>query len=140
LTWPGKCSSDTIPGSEKMLIDGGGFPGSDSTIGEMVVAPFLLPSKIMKVDTLVLTHPEADHMSGLRYIAEHFGPKEFWHNGEKLEFPSFRELLALLRQRGSRRKTPADLREGREISGCMWRSFIPWKASCRKSPTTTLSS
>ena len=106
-----------FPGSEKMLIDGGGFPGSDFDIGEMVVAPFLLRSKIMKVDTLVLTHPEADHMSGLRYIVEHFGPKEFWHNGEKLEFPSFRELLALLEAKGVRRKTPADLREGREISG-----------------------
>jgi competence protein ComEC len=106
-----------FPGSEKMLIDGGGFPGSDFDIGEMVVAPFLLRSKIMKVDTLVLTHPEADHMSGLRYIADHFSPREFWYNGEKLEFASFRELMALLEAKGIRRKTPADLWEGREISG-----------------------
>jgi competence protein ComEC len=106
-----------FPGSEKMLIDGGGFPGSDFDIGEMVVAPFLLRSKIMKVDTLVLTHPEADHMNGLRYIAEHFGPKEFWYNGERLEFPSFHELMALLEAKGIKRRTPADLREGREVSG-----------------------
>jgi len=106
-----------FPGSQKMLIDGGGFPGGDFDIGEMVVAPFLLRSKIMKVDTLVLTHPEADHMSGLRYLAEHFEPKEFWYNGEKLDFPSFRELMALLEAKGVKRKTPADLREGREISG-----------------------
>jgi competence protein ComEC len=86
-------------------------------MGEMVVAPFLLRSKIMKVDTLVLTHPEADHMSGLRYIADHFSPREFWYNGEKLEFASFRELMALLEAKGIRRKTPADLWEGRDISG-----------------------
>jgi competence protein ComEC len=106
-----------FPGSEKMLIDGGGFPGSDFDIGEMVVAPFLLRSKIMRIHTLVLTHPEADHMSGIRYIAEHFQPKEFWYNGEKLEFPHFQDLMALLEAKGIRRRTPSELKEGGEISG-----------------------
>jgi competence protein ComEC len=106
-----------FPGSEKMLIDGGGFPGSDFDIGEMVVAPFLLRSKIMTIDTLVLTHPEADHMGGLRYLAEHFNPREFWYNGEQLEFPSFRELMALLEAKGIRRRTPSELMGGREFSG-----------------------
>jgi len=108
-----------FPGSERMLIDGGGFPGSDFDIGEMVVAPFLLRSKILRVDTLVLTHPEADHMNGLLYIANHFGPKEFWYNGEKLESPDFQELSALLDAKGIRRRTPAHLKEGREISGAL---------------------
>jgi competence protein ComEC len=106
-----------FPGSEKMLIDGGGFPGSEFDIGEMVVAPFLLRSKILRIDTLVMTHPEADHMAGLRYIAEHFDPKEFWYSGEKLGFPAFRDLMALLDSKGIRTRTPADLKEGREISG-----------------------
>jgi len=108
-----------FPGSERMLIDGGGFSGSDFDIGEMVVAPFLLRSKILRIDTLVMTHPEADHMNGLLYIAEHFGPGEFWYNGEKVNFPSFRELMALLETKGIRRRTPAELKEGREISGAL---------------------
>jgi competence protein ComEC len=106
-----------FPGSQRMLIDGGGFSGSDFDIGEMVVAPFLLRSKILRIDTLVLTHPQADHMNGLLYIADHFGPKEFWYNGEKTESPVFRELTALLEAKGIRRKAPAHLKEAREISG-----------------------
>ena len=106
-----------FPGSEKMLIDGGGFPGSDFDIGEMVVAPFLLRSKIMKIDTLVMTHPDADHMRGLLYIAEHFAPREFWYNGERVESPDFQELMGLLEAKGIRRRTPSDFKEGRKIAG-----------------------
>jgi competence protein ComEC len=106
-----------FPGSEKMLIDGGGFPGSDFDIGEMVVAPFLLQAKILRIDTLVLTHPDADHMNGLLYIADHFGPKEFWYNGEKLESPDFQKLKSLLEAKGISRRTPADFKGGRNMSG-----------------------
>jgi competence protein ComEC len=106
-----------FPGSEKMLIDGGGFAGSDFDIGEMVVAPFLLRSKILRIDTLVLTHPDTDHMSGLLYIAEYFGPREFWYNGEKVETPDFQELAGLLEVKEIRRRTPGDFKEGRQIGG-----------------------
>jgi competence protein ComEC len=106
-----------FPGSERMLIDGGGFPGSDFDVGEMVVAPFLLRSKIRRIDTLVLSHPEADHMGGLLFIADHFEPKEFWYNGEKPESRDFQKLTDLLDAKGVRRRIPADLKDGREISG-----------------------
>jgi competence protein ComEC len=106
-----------FPGSERMLIDGGGLPSGDFDIGERVIAPFLLRSKILKIDTLVLTHPEADHMSGLRYIAEHFEPKEFWYNGEELESPSFQELTSRLGTKGIMIKTPEDLKETKDIAG-----------------------
>jgi competence protein ComEC len=110
-----------------MLIDGGGFPGSDFDVGEMVVAPFLLRSKILRIDTLVLTHPEADHMEGLLFIADHFGPKEFWYNGEKPESPDFQKLTALLDAKGVRRRTPEDLKDGREISGAQVEILHPLK-------------
>jgi competence protein ComEC len=106
-----------FPGTEKMLIDGGGFPGSDFDIGEMVVAPFILWSKIVRIDTLVLTHPDADHLRGLLYIAEHFNPKEFWYNGENAESSEFQELMRILEAKGIRRRTPGDFTEGRAIAG-----------------------
>jgi competence protein ComEC len=83
----------------------------------MVVAPFLLRSKIMKIDTLVMTHPDADHMRGLLYIAKHFAPREFWYNGERVESPDFQELMGLLEAKGIRRRTPSDFKEGRKIAG-----------------------
>jgi len=106
-----------FPGGERMLIDGGGSPGDDFDVGEMVVAPFLSHSKIRHIDYLVLTHPETDHMEGLRFIASHFGPKEFWYNGDKPESPSFRELMKVIESKGIQAFTPNDLSDGRVIAG-----------------------
>ncbi|MCJ7595946.1 MAG: DNA internalization-related competence protein ComEC/Rec2 [Desulfobacterales bacterium] len=106
-----------FPGKERMLIDGGGFPGGDFDVGRMVIAPFLFDSKILRVDYLVLTHPQTDHMEGLRFIAQHFRPKEFWHNGEDPEIASFKELKGIMEAQKIRVLSPSDLKEGREISG-----------------------
>ena len=46
-----------FPGRKRMLIDGGGFSGSDFDVGRMVVAPFLSYKKIRRIDYLVLSHP-----------------------------------------------------------------------------------
>ncbi|MBW2516323.1 MAG: ComEC/Rec2 family competence protein [Deltaproteobacteria bacterium] len=72
-----------LPDGVTALIDGGGF--SDNTsfdMGARVIAPYLLRQKIRTVDTLILTHPNSDHLNGLIYIAEHFNVKSIWTNGE----------------------------------------------------------
>jgi competence protein ComEC len=106
-----------FPGKERMLIDGGGFPRDHFDVGRMVVAPFLFKSKIRRIDYLVLSHPQADHMNGLRFIAANFNPKEFWCNGDRVEGRSFTELMRTLDSRNIKKLFPADLRGGREISG-----------------------
>jgi len=82
-----------FPGNERMLIDGGGFSRGTFDVGKMVVAPFLWYSKLLRIDYLVLTHPQADHMNGLLFIASHFHPKEFWYNGTHVERESFMGLM-----------------------------------------------
>ncbi|HXI10192.1 MAG TPA: DNA internalization-related competence protein ComEC/Rec2 [Thermodesulfobacteriota bacterium] len=68
------------PEGATMLIDGGGVWGGFD-IGEKVVAPFLWSKKIKRIDCLVLSHAQRDHMDGLRFIAENFSVGEFWWNG-----------------------------------------------------------
>ncbi len=106
-----------FPGGQKMLIDGGGFPGDHFNVGKMVVAPFLWHSKIKKIDYLVLSHPQSDHMNGLRFIAKEFHSREFWYNGDKVETASFKELMAIIESKKIKRLLPADLLKGREING-----------------------
>ena len=66
-----------FPGSKVMLIDAGeSYGGYDN--GERVVAPYLWSRKILHVDYLVLSHPDADHFGGFGYIAANFSPREFW--------------------------------------------------------------
>jgi competence protein ComEC len=83
----------------------------------MVVAPFLFRSKIIQIDYLVLTHPQADHMNGLRFIATNFQPKEFWHNGDKGESRAYEDLMKILDDRKTEKLTPADWKGVREIAG-----------------------
>ncbi|MFH2220443.1 MAG: DNA internalization-related competence protein ComEC/Rec2 [Pseudomonadota bacterium] len=83
-----------LPGGRCILIDGGGF--SDNRIfdaGARIVAPLLWRKKIKTVDTLVLSHPNTDHLNGLLYIARHFNVQRIWTNGDAANTLSYRHFL-----------------------------------------------
>ncbi len=106
-----------FPGKKRLLLDGGGFAGGEFDVGKMVLAPFLFHSKILHIDYLVLSHPQSDHMNGLRFIASHFGPEEFWYNGQTVETGTFRELMKVIKSKNTRVLLPPDLSGARHISG-----------------------
>ncbi|MCK4817045.1 DNA internalization-related competence protein ComEC/Rec2, partial [bacterium] len=106
-----------FPDGKKMLIDGGGFSHDNFDVGKMVVAPFLWHSKIWRIDYLVLSHPQSDHMNGLRFIAKEFHPKEFWHNGDEVKTASYKDLMDIIESRKIKKLLPFDLDGGREING-----------------------
>jgi len=68
---------------------------------------------------MVLSHPQADHMNGLRFIAKVFRPKEFWYNGDQVETATFRELKAIIATGKIKELLPGDLRDEIEINGAM---------------------
>jgi competence protein ComEC len=70
-----------LPDRQTILIDGGGFAGSDFDVGKYVIAPFLWRKGVNKIDTVVLTHAHPDHYKGLAYIVKNFSPSEFLWNG-----------------------------------------------------------
>lgn len=87
-----------LPGGHTMLIDGGGFFNADFDTGERIVAPLLLSKKIKTIDYMVLSHPQRDHMAGLKYIAQNFNVGEFWWSGKGVmpnELNGLLERLAL---------------------------------------------
>ena len=81
-----------------MLIDGGGLRDDRFDVGKGVVAPFLWKKKIRKIDVLVLTHPDPDHLEGLRFIASHFSIGEFWESGIQTKTEGYRALQETLRR------------------------------------------
>jgi len=95
----GDCALVEFPRGTRMLIDGGGFYG-DFDVGERVIAPLLWERRILKIDYLVLSHPQPDHYKGLIFIARHFRPREFWHNGMGSESPTYEQLLETIREKG----------------------------------------
>jgi competence protein ComEC len=89
-----------LPGSQVMVIDGGGFASEDFDVGEAVLAPFLWSRKIGRVDVLVMSHPQLDHYGGLTFLAERFSAREFWFNGERTRGERFQRLLSVLDRAG----------------------------------------
>ena len=87
-----------LPGGYCMLVDGGGYPDNAVfDVGARIIAPFLWHKKIKTVETLILTHPNSDHLNGLIYIAEHFNVQNIWSNGEPGKTAGYRQLMKTIR-------------------------------------------
>jgi competence protein ComEC len=110
-----------FPGGKRMLIDGGGLRSSRADIGKSVIAPFLFKKKIRRIDFLVLTHPDPDHLKGLLFVASHFSIGEFWESGIQVDTEEFRRMQeALSRHRISRHsmndRSPAQVINGVKVA------------------------
>jgi competence protein ComEC len=79
---------------------------------------------------MVLTHPQADHMNGLRFIARNFHPNEFWYNGDEVGKASFKELIAIVETKKIKRLLPTDLTDGRDINGVSVEILHPNPHTC----------
>ncbi|MFQ5484076.1 MAG: ComEC/Rec2 family competence protein, partial [Desulfobacterales bacterium] len=77
------------------------------------------------VDTLVLSHPNSDHMNGLLYIARYFNVKSVWSNGEfspALNYHRFRQIIEEKQIQLLRFKA---LRKAQYINGVQFKILYP---------------
>jgi competence protein ComEC len=110
-----------FPKGKKMLIDGGGLYEDRFDIGKNVIAPFLWKKKIRWIDTLVLTHPDPDHLKGLIFIASQFSIGQFWDNGFQTDSEPYLQLRKILKEKkiqtqSIHEETPLQIINGVEIS------------------------
>jgi competence protein ComEC len=110
-----------FPKGKKMLIDGGGLHEDRFDVGKNVIAPFLWWKKIRRIDTMVLTHPDPDHLKGLTFIASQFSIGQFWDNGCQTESEFHLQLKKILmdkkiKTQSLNERTPAQIINGVEIS------------------------
>ncbi|HXZ24700.1 MAG TPA: DNA internalization-related competence protein ComEC/Rec2 [Nitrospiria bacterium] len=73
-----------FPTGQAMVIDGGPQYGGYDT-GRAVVAPYLWDHGIRRIDYLVASHPQADHIGGQTALLRLFPVDEVWHNGAHRE-------------------------------------------------------
>jgi competence protein ComEC len=103
-----------MPDGKTMLIDGGGVYGNFD-LGRLAIAPYLWNTGRRRIDYLVASHPQLDHMGGLSYIAKKFRVGELWTNGMEKDadfYRQFREIVsarAIPEERITRVDRPLDL-------------------------------
>ena len=87
-----------VPRGETMLADAGGlvaFAGSAAPafdVGDRVVAPVLRLAGVRRLDYLVLSHGDPDHIGGANAIVNEFRPREIW---EGIPVPRFEPLTRI---------------------------------------------
>jgi competence protein ComEC len=91
-----------LPDSSRLLVDSGGMPfGSDSfDIGSRVLAPALWALGVRRLDTLVLTHGDPDHIGGAASVISDFAPAELWEGVPVLRHRPLQEVLDKARDAG----------------------------------------
>jgi competence protein ComEC len=113
-----------FPGSRVMLIDGGGAFGGTFDPGERLVAPYLWSRKIMRVDYVVASHPDRDHIGGLIFIARNFHPREFWTGGTSSDDDTYQQLVAAMTSAGAQSRLCNTSAAIKTIGGvtlrCLW--------------------
>lgn len=98
----GDATAVVLPDGRALLVDAGGLPptplqdpaeGPAFDIGDRVVARALRASGIRRLDTLVLTHGDPDHIGGARGVMKRFAPRAIW---EGVPVPPFEPLRVLM--------------------------------------------
>jgi competence protein ComEC len=127
----GDCTLVEFPKGKKALIDGGGFYDDSFDIGKNVVAPFLWKKKIQKIDFLVLSHPDPDHLNGLKFIAQTFRVKELWDSGQESTSPFFQEFMRIVAEKGIERVSLSQEDDPRTIHGVLVQVLHPSRDGCQ---------
>lgn len=93
----------TRPG--RLLVDGGGFASPFFDVGKAVVAPALTDNAPPRLDAVIASHPDTDHLGGLLFILERFSVGRYFGNGMDAKPSLEARERAALRDRGLNRIT-----------------------------------
>jgi competence protein ComEC len=68
----------TFPNGRTLLVDAGGVARGTFDIGDRVIGPTLRARRLLSLDYLAVTHPDADHIGGARSVVRDFAPTDVW--------------------------------------------------------------
>jgi competence protein ComEC len=132
----GSSSLLEYPGGYTMLIDGGGVADNAAfDVGAAIIAPLLRRKKIRTIDTLLLSHPNSDHLNGLIYIARHFHVKNVWTNSETHNTLGYQNFMEVIANKKIALPAFADLQRNQSINGVKLDLLYPPRAFLERMET-----
>ncbi len=117
----GNCVVVTTESRHTLVYDVGST--SVRHVGSTRLAPYLWHRRIRRIDTLALSHPEADHINGVREIAWRFPIGNVLVSDRFRDYEQGRKLVAFLERRGIPVATvaaPALLKENGRTTKILW--------------------
>lgn len=96
---------------QTILVDGG-VARERWDMGRIVVAPYLWDQGIRRIDHVIATHPDLDHVGGLLWIIKRFEVGRYWSNGDQRSEDFYRKLTEAVEEKGLKEQSAG---EGTEI-------------------------
>lgn len=94
----GDCTYIVLPNGKNILIDGGDR-ADDFDYGEKVVAPYLLDKNVIKIDYIIVSHFDSDHVGGLIYIVENFKVENILIGIQFEENSNLRDMQEIIKEK-----------------------------------------
>jgi competence protein ComEC len=88
-----------LPDGSAALIDGGGAAYGDFDVGEYAVSDFLWSRGRRRIELMVSTHSDSDHIDGLISVARNFDIGEIWVTTAPEENEKYLDLIRIARQK-----------------------------------------
>jgi len=91
------------PEGRWMLVDAGGTDSLRFNVGEGLVSAYLWHQNVRALERIIISHPQKDHMVGVRAVLRNFPVKELWlgHFPDKEKSsPEFRKIIEMATQKG----------------------------------------
>lgn len=106
-----------------MLVDGGGSVGSDYDVGGRTVVPALRALGVRKLDIVVATHADTDHIEGLSSVLKQMKVGELWIGHRKAGDPV---LDAVLQAAQASRVPIREVRRGDQLNAAGVKFTVLW--------------
>lgn len=113
-----------LPDRQTILIDGGAaYERWD--IGRMVVTPFLRDQGIRRVNHVIATHPQLDHVGGLASVIENFTIGQYWDNGMQRDESFYIDLEEAVHKKRLMKRVAWEGQDLLQASSCQLHSLNP---------------
>jgi competence protein ComEC len=90
-----------LPSGRAWLVDAGGTPGSSSfDVGSRVVTMALWAMGVRRLDAMVLTHGDPDHVGGAPAVIDDLRPRQLWEGIPVPGHPALRRVHLAATNRG----------------------------------------
>ena len=114
-----------LPDGETILIDGG--PAYRRlNMGQAVIGPYLWDRGIRRLDHVIATHPQWDHVGGLPWILKSFEVGQYWSNGIVREHAFYQRLQKRIRESDLEEQIAWHGQEIVNVGSCTLKALSPF--------------
>ena len=95
----GDCTFIVTPKNKTILIDGGGSTGSDFDVGESTLLPYILDRGYKKIDLIVISHFDQDHVGGVLTILRELKVNRVCISKQEEDSENYQEFLKIVKEK-----------------------------------------